>query len=63
MACAAGGPAAAASGDTLAVRTFTFDDIETRRATFGFPDDGRMWQRILMRYTLKCDGFRVARDP
>ncbi len=62
MACVAGGPAAAASGDTLTVRTFTFDDIETRRATFGFPDDGRTWQRILMRYTLKCDEATVG-DP
>ena len=62
MGCAAGGPAAAASGDTLAVRTFTFGDIETRRATFGFPDDGRTWERILMRYTLKCDEATVG-DP
>ncbi len=62
MACGVCGPAAAASGDTLAVRTFTFDDIETRRATFGLPDDARTWERILMRYTLKCDEATVG-DP
>ncbi|MFH1689067.1 MAG: hypothetical protein ABIE42_02380 [Candidatus Eisenbacteria bacterium] len=50
------------SGDTLLVRTFTFDDIETRRATFDFPDDDRTWERITMRYTLKCDEA-TAGDP
>ena len=54
--------APADEGDTLVVRTFTFNDIETRRATFEFPDDGRSWQRILMRYTLKCDEATVG-DP
>ena len=49
-------------GDALLVRTFTFDDIEVRRATFEFPDDGRTWERILMRYTLKCDEATVG-DP
>jgi hypothetical protein len=51
-----------APGDTLVVRTFTFDDIETRRAAFSFPDDERTWQRILMYYTLKCDEATVG-DP
>ncbi|MFH1865223.1 MAG: LamG-like jellyroll fold domain-containing protein [Candidatus Eisenbacteria bacterium] len=50
------------SGDTLLVRTFTFDDIETRRVTFDFPDDERTWERITMRYTLKCDEATVG-DP
>lgn len=54
--------APADEGDTLVVRTFTFDDIERRRATFEFPEDGRSWQRILMRYTLKCDEATVG-DP
>ncbi len=49
-------------GDTLVVRTFTFRDIETRRATVEFPDDSRTWERILMRYTLKCDEATVG-DP
>ncbi len=53
---------AAAPGDTLVVRTFTFADIETRRAEFDFPDDDRTWERILMRYTLKCDEATVG-DP
>jgi hypothetical protein len=60
MACGVCSPAAAASGDTLAVRTFTFDDIETRRAMFDFPDGARTWERILMRYTLKCDEATVG---
>ncbi len=60
MACGVCSPAAAASGDTLAVRTFTFDDIETRRASFGLPDGARTWERILMRYTLKCDEATVG---
>ena len=49
-------------GDTLVVGTFTFRDIETRRATFAFPNDSRTWERILMRYTLKCDEATVG-DP
>jgi len=52
----------AAPGDTLVVPTFTFDDIETRRAVFDFPDDARTWERITMRYTLKCDEATVG-DP
>jgi len=55
------GPAAAQS-DTLVVQTFTFADIETRRATFEFPTADRSWQRILMHYTLKCDDATVG-DP
>ncbi len=55
-----GPPASAAAGDTLEVRTFTFADIERRRATFDFPDDGRAWERVLMRYTLKCDEATVG---
>lgn len=47
-------PAAATPGDTLLVRTFTFDSIATRRAVFPFPESGS-WEKILMRYTLKCD--------
>lgn len=54
--------ACADPGDTLAVQTFTFSDIETRRATFDFPDDGRTWERIVMHYTLKCDEATVG-DP
>jgi len=50
----------AESCDTLIVQTFEFSDIETRRATFDFPDDDRTWQRILMRYTLKCDEATVG---
>ncbi|MBN2565039.1 MAG: hypothetical protein JXB46_04955 [Candidatus Eisenbacteria bacterium] len=56
------GAAAGAQGDTLAVTTFTFEDIETRRATFAFPEDERTWERILMHYTLKCDDATVG-DP
>lgn len=48
--------------DRLIVSTFTFDDIETRRAAFSFPDDGRTWRQILMYYTLKCDEATVG-DP
>jgi len=55
-------PTAAAKPDTLVVSTFTFDDIETRRAVFTFPTAGQSWQRILMHYTLKCDEATVA-DP
>jgi hypothetical protein len=58
----AAAPTSAAEGDTLLVRTFTFDDIETRRAMFTFPDDARTWERITMRYTLKCDEATVG-DP
>ena len=54
--------ASADEGDILVVRTFTFDDIEMRRGVFEFPDDGRTWERILMRYTLKCDEATVG-DP
>jgi len=54
--------ACAAPGDTLAVQTFTFSDIETRRATFDFPDDERTWERIVMHYTLRCDEATVG-DP
>ena len=56
------GEASVDEGDTLLVHTFTFDDIETRRATFDFPDDARTWERITMRYTLKCDEATIG-DP
>ena len=68
MTCAAGvllqapQDASADEGDSLVVRTFTFDDIEMRRGVFEFPDDARTWERILMRYTLKCDEATVG-DP
>ncbi len=42
-------------GDTVAVQTFSFDSISTRRALFQFPDNDRTWSKILMSYTLKCD--------
>ena len=62
LAGGASAPVTADAGDTLLVRTFTFDDIETRRAAFEFPDDARTWERVIMRYTLKCDEATVG-DP
>jgi len=41
-------------GDTLLVKTFTFDSIHTRRAIFPFPEP-QNWEKILMYYTIKCD--------
>ncbi len=48
-------PLPAATGDSLIVQTFTFDDIAERRATFAFPTVGRRWEKVQMFYTLKCD--------
>ena len=42
-------------GDTLYVKTFSFDSISTRRAVFAFPDSVDQYGKILMYYTLKCD--------
>ena len=52
--------ATADTPDSLVVRTFTFDDLETRRATFSFPTEGRTWRSIQMRHTLKCDEATTA---
>ena len=41
-------------GDTVYVKTFTFDSISNRRAVFSFPEE-QNWEKILMHYTLKCD--------
>lgn len=41
-------------GDTVYVKTFTFDSIHTRRATFDFPE-AQSWEKVMMMYTLKCD--------
>ncbi len=41
-------------GDTVFVKTFTFDSISNRRAVFEFPAE-QDWERIMMYYTLKCD--------
>ncbi|HNQ67900.1 MAG TPA: peptide-N-glycosidase F-related protein [Bacteroidales bacterium] len=41
-------------GDTIFVKTFTFDSIHTRRGTFLFPEDYTA-EKILMYYTIKCD--------
>ena len=48
-------PLIADIGDTLVVQTFTFNDIEKRRDFFEFPDDERIWEKIYMHRTLKCD--------
>lgn len=45
----------AAPGDVTVVKTFSFDSISTRRATFELPDDDRTWEKILLVYTLRCD--------
>jgi hypothetical protein len=41
-------------GDTVFVKTFTFDSINTRRGTFPFPPE-QSWEKIMMYYTIKCD--------
>ncbi len=41
-------------GDTVFVKTFTFDSISNRRAIFEFPAE-QEWEKVLMYYTLKCD--------
>jgi hypothetical protein len=48
-------PLLADIGDTLIVQTFTFDDIEKRRDFFEFPNNERIWEKIYMYRTLKCD--------
>lgn len=47
-------PVQANPGDTVVVKTFTFDSIHTRRAVFQFPEM-QSWEKILMYYTIKCD--------
>ena len=42
-------------GDTVVVRTLTFDDITKRRGTWSFPDNPGEYRKILMNYKLKCD--------
>lgn len=41
--------------DTLVVQTFTYDSIHARRASFLFPTADRSWEKVLMRYAIKCD--------
>lgn len=41
-------------GDTIIVKTLTFDDITKRSGTWLFPPPGR-YEKVLMQYTLKCD--------
>ncbi|HPE87001.1 MAG: peptide-N-glycosidase F-related protein [Bacteroidales bacterium] len=45
----------AGPGDTLVIKTFSFDSITTRRAKFSFPEATSPYGKILMYYTLKCD--------
>ncbi len=44
----------AADGDTIRVKTLTFDDITKRSGTWLFPPPDR-YEKVLMEYTLKCD--------
>lgn len=44
----------AAAGDTIRVKTLTFDDITKRSGTWLFPPPDR-YEKVLMEYTLKCD--------
>ena len=44
----------AGDGDTIIVKTLTFDDITKRSGTWLFPPPGR-YEKVLMQYTLKCD--------
>ncbi len=41
-------------GDTVFVKTFTFDSINSRRGNFPFPAE-QSWEKIMMYYTIKCD--------
>ena len=45
------------SQDTIAVQTFTYDSISTRRAIFNFPPELQTleFEKVLMYYNLKCD--------
>ena len=47
-------------GDSIIVKTFTFDSITARRGTFEFPPASQ-YERVIMHYTLKCDP-RTTRD-
>ena len=49
-----------ADGDTIIVKTLTFDDITKRSGTWLFPPPGR-YEKVLMQYTLKCDS-RTTQD-
>ena len=49
-----------APGDTLVVKTFSFDSISNRRAIFKFPTSDYTYGKILMYYTLKCDSATTA---
>lgn len=42
------------AGDTITVKTLTFDDITKRSGTWTFPPKQR-YEKVLMEYTLKCD--------
>lgn len=42
------------AGDTITVKTLTFDDITKRSGTYLFPPAQR-YEKVLMEYTLKCD--------
>jgi hypothetical protein len=48
------GVASAMAGDTIRVKTLTFDDITKRSGTWAFPPKQR-YEKVLMEYTLKCD--------
>lgn len=48
------GAASAMAGDTIRVKTLTFDDITKRSGTWAFPPKQR-YEKVLMEYTLKCD--------
>lgn len=50
----------AAAGDTIRVKTLTFNDITKRSGTWLFPPPDR-YQKVLMEYTLKCDS-RTTQD-
>ena len=45
-------------GDTIRIKTITFDSLpwnSTYNGTFMFPDDSVEYEKVLMYYTLKCD--------
>lgn len=42
--------------DTTRVQAFTFDDISNRREWIEFPSADQTYRKIIMNYTLKCDG-------
>ncbi len=43
-------------GDTISIQTLEFSDITKRRGWYIFPSDTNQYHKILMYYTLKCDG-------